>query len=373
MGTLSVQLPNVVYDVHIGKGVYHLFSSHYKSLLESADKVGIIVDEQVANLHLTVLVDALRKSGIEPITKVVPAGEQCKTAAIYVDCQSFLLQEGFTRKSLLLAFGGGACGDLTGFIAATYMRGIRFIQCPTTILAHDSAVGGKTAINLPEGKNMVGAFHQPMAVLFETSLFQTLPAREIRSGLTELIKHAFISDPAWSEQLLSKETFVAPTEEWLEVELLKGIQVKADIVAKDEFEQSTRKFLNFGHTFGHAVEAVCGFGGLSHGECVMIGMAYSFVLSERHGEIDASFTNRFLQFADDNGYTFNPVLEHSFKEFLTFMIKDKKATNGEMNFVILEKLGSPVVKKMSTKECEEVFNELTSRIGRGKTNDSSRN
>lgn len=363
MGTLSVQLPDAVYDVHIGNGVYDLFSNRYEDLLASADKVGIIADEYVASIHLPILLDALKKCGIEPVVKIVPAGEQCKTATVYMDCQSLLLKEGFTRNSMLIAFGGGACGDLTGFVAATFMRGIRFIQCPTTILSHDSAVGGKTAINMPEGKNMVGSFHQPSAVLFETRLFRTLPAREIRSGLAELVKHAFISDPLWSEQLLTGASFLSPSEGWLAEELLKGIQVKADIVAEDEFEHSSRKYLNFGHTFGHAVEAVCGFGGLSHGECVMIGMAFSFVMSEQHGEMDASFTDRFILFAKENGYTFSPVLDYKFEEFLAFMIKDKKTAFGNMNFVVLKKLGSPFVKTISAEECREVFKELARRIG----------
>lgn len=365
MGKLTVQLPNAHYDVHIGEEVFDLFSSDYKGLLQSADQVGVIADEQAANLHLPTLLDALRKFGVEPLIKIVPAGEKCKTQEIYFECQSYLVTKNFTRNSLLIAFGGGACGDLTGFVAATFMRGIRFIQCPTTILAHDSAVGGKTAINLSEGKNMVGSFHQPSAVLFNTKLLTTLPPREIRSGMAELIKHAFISDEDWSEMLLEEETFSNPTNTWLTAELLKGIKVKASIVAEDEFEHSTRKFLNFGHTFGHAVEAVCGFGGLSHGECVMIGMAYSFILSERHGKLDASFTNRFIRFARKNGYSFAPVLEHSFDSFLVFMEKDKKAAFGEMNFVILEKLGTPFVKKVSAEECEQVFLELQNRIGMG--------
>ncbi|WOV85971.1 3-dehydroquinate synthase [Sporosarcina oncorhynchi] len=362
MGTLTVQLPDTSYDVHIDNGVYELLSNRYKELLDSADKIGIIADEQVASIHLQILLVALQKCGIEPVVKIVPAGEQCKTAAVYVECQSFLLNESFTRNSMLIAFGGGACGDLTGFIAATFMRGIRFIQCPTTILSHDSAVGGKTAINLPEGKNMIGSFHQPAAVLFETSLFRTLPVREIRSGLAELMKHAFISDPYWSQQLLAEKSFISPSEKWLAEELLKGIRVKATIVAEDEFEQSSRKYLNFGHTFGHAVEAVCGFGGLSHGECIMIGMAFSFVMSENHGELDAVFTNKFIQFAKKNGYPFSPVSDYEFEEFLAFMIKDKKATFGKMNFVVLEKLGSPIVKTISTEECRKVFEELVRRI-----------
>jgi 3-dehydroquinate synthase len=365
MGKLTVQLPDAQYDVHIGEYVYDLLSTDYLDLLQSADRVGVIADEQAADLHLPVLLDALQKAGIVPFIKMVPKGEKCKTQEVYFECQSYLVRENFTRNSILIAFGGGACGDLTGFVAATFMRGIKFIQCPTTILAHDSAVGGKTAINLPEGKNMVGSFHQPSAVLFCTKLLRTLPTREIRSGMAELIKHAFISDEKWSDLLLRDETFSNPTEEWLSVELLKGIKVKADIVANDEFEHSSRKFLNFGHTFGHALEAVCGFGGLSHGECVMVGMAYSFILSERHGKIDSSFTNRFIQFARKNGYSFEPVLEHPFGSFLVFMEKDKKAAFGEMNFIMLEKLGTPFVKKVTAEECEQAFLELQNRIGMG--------
>ncbi|MCM3743021.1 3-dehydroquinate synthase [Sporosarcina luteola] len=365
MGKLTVQLPDAKYDVHIGERVYDLFSSDYKDLLQSADRVGIIADKNAADLHLSVLLAALQKADVAPLVKIVPSGEKCKMQEVYFECQSYLINKNFTRNSLLIAFGGGACGDLTGFVAATYMRGIRFIQCPTTILAHDSAVGGKTAINLPEGKNMVGSFHQPAAVLFNTKLLTTLPPREIRSGMAELIKHAFISDENWSEKLLEEGTFSNPTEEWLAAELLKGIQVKANIVAEDEFEHSTRKFLNFGHTFGHAVEAVCGFGGLSHGECVMIGMAYSFLLSEQHGTIEAAFTNKFILFAKNNGYSFDPVVEHSFSNFLVYMEKDKKASFGEMNFVMLEKLGKPFVKKVSAAECEQAFFELQNRIGMG--------
>ncbi|MCG7343033.1 3-dehydroquinate synthase [Sporosarcina sp. ACRSL] len=365
MGKLTIQLPDVQYDVHIGEHAYDLFSSDYKSLLDIADRVGIIADKQAADLHLSVLLDALENAGVSPSIKIVPSGEKCKTAQVFFECQSYLVKENFTRNSLLIAFGGGACGDLTGFVAATFMRGIKFVQCPTTILAHDSAVGGKTAINLPEGKNMVGSFHQPSVVLFNTKLLTTLPTREIRSGMAELIKHAFISDAVWAEQLLEEKGFINPTEQWLSRELLKGIQVKATIVAEDEFEHSTRKFLNFGHTFGHAVEAVCGFGGLSHGESIMIGMAYSFILSERHGKVDASFTDRFIRFARKNGYSFAPVLEHTFDSFLEFMVKDKKAAFGEMNFVILESLGKPFVKKVTAEECEQVFLDLQKRIEMG--------
>lgn len=362
MDKLTVSVRDHQYDVHVGSKTYELFSTEYAELLSTTDKIGIIADAHVAELHLPLLQQALIRSGREVSVKIVPGGEKCKVPEVYVDCQSFLLTEGFTRNSLLIAFGGGACGDLTGFVAATFMRGIRFIQCPTTVLAHDSAVGGKTAINMPEGKNMVGSFHQPSAVLFDTDVFKTLPASEMRSGLAELVKHAFISDPEWTEQLLETDQFSSPSIAWLEKELLRGIQVKADIVGEDEFENSTRKYLNFGHTFGHAVEAASGFGSLSHGECVMIGMGYAFLLSEKYGEVPEGFTNRYLHFAKDNGYTFDSVFSYSFEELLSYMQKDKKASFGKMNFVLLQKIGQPFVKEISSEECQSAFEEFKQKL-----------
>jgi 3-dehydroquinate synthase len=332
MGKLTVAVRDHHYNVHIGKDTYNLFATDYAELLDSVDRIAIIADEKVAAIHLPLLQKALESVNREIIIKTVPAGESCKTSAVYIDCLSFLLNEKFTRDSLLIAFGGGACGDLTGFVAATFMRGIKYLQCPTTILAHDSAVGGKTAINMPEGKNMVGSFHQPIGVLFNTSLFESLPPREIRSGMAELLKHALISDEEWALELLSDPSFSQPAIEWLSLELLRGIEVKATIVSEDEFEHSTRKFLNFGHTFGHAVEGVCGFGGLSHGESVMIGMAYSLILSESFGAVDESLTNRFIKFAYTHGYTFQPVHDHEFGVFMSYMEKDKKVSFGKLNF-----------------------------------------
>ncbi|MEK5070647.1 3-dehydroquinate synthase [Sporosarcina sp. FSL K6-1508] len=361
MGKLTVAVRDHHYNVDIGPDTYNLFTTDYAELLGSVDRIAIIADEKVAAIHLPLLQKALESVNHEIIVKTVPAGESCKTSTVYIDCLSFLLNEKFTRDSLLIAFGGGACGDLTGFVAATYMRGIKYLQCPTTILAHDSAVGGKTAINMPEGKNMVGSFHQPTGVLFNTSLFESLPPREIRSGMAELLKHALISDEKWALELLSESSFSQPDIEWLSHELLRGIEVKAKIVTEDEFEHSTRKFLNFGHTFGHAVEGVCGFGGLSHGESVMIGMAYSLILSESHGAIDESLTSRFIKFANTHSYTFQPVHEHAFNVFMGYMEKDKKASFGKLNFVLLNGVGKPYVKELSKEQCEEAFNQLKQR------------
>jgi len=361
MEKLTVNIKNHEYNVHIGIDTYALFATDYAELLNSADRIAIIADENVANLHLTTLLESLRSTNREIEVKKVPAGESCKTAAVYVDCQSFLLTKGFTRDSLIIAFGGGACGDLTGFVAATFMRGIRYIHCPTTILAHDSAVGGKTAINMPEGKNMVGSFHQPSGVLFNMSIYHTLPPKEVRSGMAELLKHALISDENWTRELLANASFSQPSIDWLSTELLRGIRVKADIVAADEFEHSTRKFLNFGHTFGHAIEAACGFGGLSHGESVVIGMAYSLILSEMNGDIKEGITTEYIQFAQTHGYTFKPVHEYTFETFMSYMEKDKKASFGQLNFVLLRVVGEPYVKEISSEQCLEAFEQLKKR------------
>ncbi len=358
MRKLTVNFAEANYDVHIGMDAYKLFTTDYAELIKSADRIAIIADEHVASVHLPILQEALRHTNREIEVKTVPSGESCKTSPVYVDCLSFLLNKGFTRNSLIIAFGGGACGDLSGFVAATFMRGIRYIHCPTTILAHDSAVGGKTAINMPEGKNMVGSFHQPSGVLFDTNLFKSLPPREIRSGMAELIKHAFISDAVWTKNLLASKSFTTPSIDWLSSELLRGIQVKANIVEEDEFEQSTRKYLNFGHTFGHAIEAACGFGKLSHGESVMIGMAYSLLLSEKYGEINKDLTKEFIEFALNNGYTFNPVHEFSFETFLAYMQKDKKVSFGKINFVLLRVVGEPYVKEVSEEDCKFAFEQL---------------
>lgn len=365
MEKITVGIQNHAYNVHIGSNTYQLLTTEYSDLLKSADQIAIIADERVAEIHLPLLLDALNDTGQDIVVKIVPSGESCKTPAVYLDCQSFLLNKGFTRNSLLIAFGGGACGDLTGFVAATFMRGIRYLHCPTTILAHDSAVGGKTAINMPEGKNMVGAFHQPLGVLFQTELFKTLPPVEVRSGMAELLKHAFISDEKWTEELLHEPSFTEPSIDWLQTELLKGIQVKAKIVEEDEFEHSNRKFLNFGHTFGHAVEAICGFGGLSHGESVMIGMTYSLLLSESEGGISKQLTNRLIGFAKKNGYTFQPIMDYSFEQFAEYMDKDKKASYGKWNFVILEKVGQPFVKEITKVSCEAAFHQLRERVKEG--------
>ncbi len=285
---------------------------------------------------------------------VLPGGEACKTFEQYNAAQTFLLEQKCSRKSFVFAFGGGAVGDLTGFVAATYMRGVPFIQIPTTILAHDSAVGGKTAINHPLGKNMIGAFYQPEGVIYDTVFIESLSDREVRSGTAEVIKHAMISNAAWLQELMDAESVIRFSTTELANHLKAGIEVKAKIVSEDETEQSVRKYLNLGHTYGHAIEAAAGYGKVAHGEAVMIGLVYCLLLSERYGKLNREFTTAFLQFALKNGYPFEAVNDYSFEQLIEYLLKDKKAEYGVLQFVLLEEIGKPFVRPIELAECKEV-------------------
>jgi 3-dehydroquinate synthase len=359
METVRVDTQERSYDVVVGPDALR----GLESLLADADRVAVIADEKVAALHGNRLRAALGEKGREAAWLDVPAGESCKTLEWFGRSQQFLLDAGCTRKSVLIAFGGGACGDLAGYAAAAYMRGIRFIQCPTTILAHDSSVGGKTAINLPGGKNMTGAFHQPIAVLYDTELLRTLPEVEVRSGMAEAVKHVLISSKEDALDMLRTLELGRMSEEELIRHIVRGIRVKAEIVGRDEREGSVRKYLNFGHTYGHAVEAAAGYGGLTHGEAVMIGMVYALILSEQKTGAGRELTDALQAFAASNGYPLKEIADHSFEELLGYMKKDKKASFGDLHFVLLPEAGAPDVRLVTAEDCREADRELRIRTG----------
>lgn len=343
------------YFVTIGEGILQQAIVDNAKLFETADKVIVLTDA-----HVWAAQQAYFKQCVTyPFeVLVMPAGEACKTFDNFNTAQTFLLEHKCTRKSLVIAFGGGAVGDLAGFVAATYMRGIPFIQIPTTILAHDSAVGGKTAINHALGKNMIGAFYQPQAVLYDTKFLTSLSEKEVRSGMAEVVKHALISNPFWVNELMHGEKVTALAPQLLGEYLADGVKVKAKIVEEDETEQSVRKYLNLGHTYGHAMEAAAGYGGLAHGEAVMIGLVYCLLLSERYGQIKRSFTKKFLQFAVSNGYPFDAVEQFTFDVLQEYLLKDKKADYGILQFVLLKDVGKPFVQKIDVAECKEVDGEF---------------
>ncbi len=355
---IPVKAQSHAYEVQIGSGNLTKAVQSFEEIIAKADRLIVFTDEHIWQIHK----EKFTNDFPYPFeVYVLPGGESCKSFENYFAAQSFLLEQHCTRKSLLFAFGGGAVGDLTGFVAATFMRGVPFIQIPTTILAHDSAVGGKTAINHPLGKNMIGAFYQPEGVIFDIDYLESLPQREVRSGMAEVIKHALISDKKWLLELMDSPSILTFSKGQIEKHLEQGILVKANIVEQDEEEHSVRKYLNFGHTYGHAIEAASGFGKVAHGEAVMIGMVYALLLSERYGEITREFTRQFLQFALQNGYPFDAVANFSFDELLSYLLKDKKAEYGELQFVLLQNIGQPFVQKITQAECREIdllFREL---------------
>lgn len=352
---IPVRAASHSYAVTIGKGILKQAVASLEAVFSKADKIIVLTDEHVWAAQQSYFEEQFSHSFA---VFVMPAGEKCKSFENYLAAQTFLLEQKCTRKSLIIAFGGGAVGDLAGFVAATYMRGIPFIQVPTTILAHDSAVGGKTAINHTLGKNMIGAFYQPQAVLYDTEFLHSLSEKEVRSGMAEVVKHALISDAQWVSELLEGDHVTQLPEELLANYLAHGVQVKAGIVEQDETEQSVRKYLNLGHTYGHAIEAAAGYGRVAHGEAVMIGLVYCLLLSERYGKIDHVFTKRFLQFALENGYPFEAVHEFTFEQLTEYLMKDKKADYGQLQFVLLDTIGKPFVQKIELAECAEIDQQL---------------
>jgi 3-dehydroquinate synthase len=262
------------------------------------------------------------------------------------------------RKSCILAFGGGAVGDLAGFVAATYMRGIAFIQIPTTILAHDSAVGGKVAINHPLGKNLVGAFYQPEFVLYDTSYLATLPEVQLRSGFAELIKHALISDEGFLDEI---KRAVPNEQQILNAKLpgllKKGIKVKAGFVKQDEKETGVRAYLNFGHTLGHALEANGGFGSLTHGEAVIIGMVYELLISRKQTGLEFDVA-AFTEWLGALGYHWKIPQQANFEEIYAYMLRDKKTIAHKPRFVLLRKIGEPVMAEVDEDLLRSLFGQL---------------
>lgn len=359
MNSIPVKAASHQYEVLIGKGILKEAFEKYEAVFQKTDKIVVLTDQHVWEAQGQYFEEAFSYT-FELF--VMPAGEACKTFENYYATQTFLLEKKCTRKSIIIAFGGGAVGDLAGFVAATYMRGISFFQVPTTILAHDSAVGGKTAINHPLGKNIIGSFHQPDAVLYDTNMLNTLSEKEVRSGMAEVVKHAMISDEEWLNIIF--ETSMTNLNETQLVQFLaKGISVKAKIVEQDETEQSVRKYLNLGHTYGHALEAAAGYGRLAHGEAVMLGLVYCLLLSEKYGNITREFTEKFIEFVKANGYPIEKVKDYSFDELSQFMLKDKKADYGELQFVLLENIGLPFVQKISLEECKEIDEQYRKLVG----------
>ncbi|HEY5798991.1 MAG TPA: bifunctional shikimate kinase/3-dehydroquinate synthase AroKB [Burkholderiaceae bacterium] len=335
--TLQVELGSRSYPILIGPNVLT-----DAALVQnvSGSHAAIVSNTTVAPLYLEACKRALEAAGKKVISIVLPDGEQYKTWDYLMRIFDALLEHKCDRKTTLIALGGGVIGDMTGYAAASYMRGIPFIQIPTTLLAQvDSSVGGKTGINHPLGKNMIGAFYQPRAVLADTAVLATLPARELAAGLAEVIKHGAIIDSAFFDWIeANMPALLARDEAALAHAIRRSCEIKADIVRQDEREGGLRAILNFGHTFGHAIEAGLGYGAWLHGEAVGCGMVLAADLSYRLGHIDFVSKTRVRALVEAAGL---PVTapDLGLERWLSLMEVDKKNEGGAIKFILLKPLG----------------------------------
>ena len=311
--------------------------------------IAVIADEAVALLHAARVTARLEAAGGKVVLLTVPSGERCKTLGVMADVLSKIAAAGLTRDSAVVALGGGATSDLAGYVAASYLRGVAFFVLPTTLLAMvDASVGGKTGVNLPEGKNLVGAFHQPKAVWADLSTLETLPSRTFKEGAAEAFKHGLLTDGALCDVIL-EPGFGAGSAK-LEAVVAAAVQVKIDLVQRDPFEAGERAYLNFGHTLAHALEAVTQHA-LPHGEAVGYGMHFAGLIGKTLGYADLTpLTRAFLEY---QRLAALPNLE--WRDLLAFMGRDKKADAGGLRFVTLQALGQPKLERVSGAVLEEAW------------------
>ncbi|MBV8504082.1 MAG: 3-dehydroquinate synthase [Paucibacter sp.] len=336
--TVSIELDERGYEIRIGPGLLEQTSS-YAGLAKARNAL-IVTNEVVAPLYLERLKASLQPLHAKVDAVILPDGEQHKDWASLNAIIDKLLSSASDRKTLLYALGGGVIGDMTGFAAAIYMRGVPFVQVPTTLLAQvDSSVGGKTAINHPLGKNMIGAFYQPLRVIADLDTIDTLPAREVAAGLAEIIKYGPIADAAfldWIETNL--DALLARDKTALAYAVRRSCEIKAWVVGQDERESGLRAILNFGHTFGHAIEAGLGYGQWLHGEAVGCGMVMAADLSERLGLAAPGLLDRLSRLIERAGLPVKaPYMPLA--RWLELMRVDKKAEGGAIRFVLIEGLG----------------------------------
>lgn len=338
MPTIHVNLANRSYDVLCDYGNLDKIAEPI-SQLNLGKNAAIISDSNVAPLYAEKVVAQLDSAGITHSLHTVPAGEASKSLSAAEKICSDMTESGHNRKSFVIALGGGVVGDLAGFVASIFYRGIPFIQIPTTIVSLvDSSVGGKTGVNLPQGKNLVGAFHQPKVVIADPATLTTLPNREYREGYAEVIKHAAIRDAGMLQQIAELD----PSEKSPPAELIaRNIAIKARIVEEDEQETSgTRALLNFGHTIGHGIEASVPYGELLHGEAISLGMAAALHLSEKFTNLPHQQSKVILDLLEKFNLPLTLPAHIPTKTIVEKLTRDKKFSDGKLNFVLLAELGS---------------------------------
>lgn len=341
LATVRVSLAERSYDIHIGPGLLDGITGFFAERGD-ARHVVVITDTNVDELYADAVADRFVEAGVESHVLVVEAGEPSKSPEVLADLWQTMIDEGCDRQTVVAAVGGGVVGDIAGFVAATFARGLRFFQVPTTLLAQvDSSVGGKTGVNLEGAKNMVGAFWQPEGVLIDTDVLKTLPEREYRAGLAEVVKYGVILDADFFAMLESQaDAIVARDPATLREIVQRSCRLKADVVEADEREESgQRAKLNYGHTFGHALEAATGYSELLHGEAVAIGMVCASRLAESMGRIDAEATRRQVDLLKRFGLPVSLPEGVDPDEISSLMWRDKKVLDGQVRFVLPSRIG----------------------------------
>ena len=356
MKTLTVDLGERSYPIYIGSGLLddlELVARHVDS-----QQVMVVTNDTIAPLYLDKLKQSLKDFTVR--TAILPDGEQYKTLDIAARIFDGLMENRFSRNATLIALGGGVIGDIGGFAAACFQRGIKFIQVPTTLLAQvDSSVGGKTGVNHELGKNMIGAFYQPKCVIADTRVLQTLDNRQLSAGIAEVIKYGLIRDIeffCWLENNI--EALLNRDNDSLVYAIERCCHNKAEIVAEDEKESGVRAILNLGHTFGHAIEAGTGYGSYLHGEAVAIGCCQAADLSKRMGWLTVADVRRIIQLFKKVNLPVSPPESLSALKFLEFMAVDKKNIDGKIRLILLEAIGSATLPmNIDKKVLEATLNE----------------
>lgn len=341
MDRINVDLGDRSYPIFIGAGLLDQLATLLPIL--AGKQVMVVTNTTIAPLYLQRVEQALAHYRVDHA--ILPDGEQFKTLATLDQIFTALLEKRHNRTTTIVALGGGVVGDMAGFAAAAYQRGVEFIQIPTTLLSQvDSSVGGKTGVNHPLGKNMIGAFHQPRAVIADLSTLATLPDRELSAGLAEIIKYGLIWDAAffeWLERCIDR--LVARDIDALTHAVKRSCEIKAAVVGKDERESNLRAILNLGHTFGHAIETAQGYGAWLHGEAVGVGMVMAVELSIREGWLPESMRERIISLNQRAGLPVKGPADMTEAQYRTLMAVDKKVLDDNLRLVLLESLGKAVI------------------------------
>ncbi len=340
MATVELVLPHHQYSIDIEPGLLAQLGPKVRDAAPHG-RAALLADETVFGLHGSKAVQSLEHAGYDVLVLPIPGGERHKHLDTVRGLYDRLVEARMERKSPIIALGGGVVGDMVGFVASSYLRGVPFVQCPTTLLAMvDASVGGKVGVNLPQGKNLIGAFYQPQLVLIDTRTLETLPQRELRCGLAECVKHGVIRDAerfAWLETNLAR---VQKLEHDALVELVRwNVQIKADVVMADEKEAGERAHLNFGHTFAHAIEAISGYGHYEHGEAVSLGMIAATQLAVAQKRCDQQLLTRLKALLDQIGLPTAAADLPPVEALMDAMLLDKKVKDGKLRLVLPDKLG----------------------------------